>query len=160
VVATDGGPIPPAGQWPETSVLVPVGSVRVVELIAEQNGDWPLHCHMTHHVMNQMGHDTPNTLGADVRKADTKLAAAVSGAMTMGTGGMADMAAMGMPVPANSIPMVGGAGPFGTIDMGGMFTILKIRDRLGADPGWYAHPEGTVAREATAAELAADGIEA
>src|SRR4029079_14722037 len=83
VVATDGGPIPPAGQWPETSVLVPVGSGRVVEMIAEQNGDWPLHCHMTHHVMNQMGHDTANTLGVDVRKADAKLARAVSGAMTM-----------------------------------------------------------------------------
>jgi manganese oxidase len=45
--------------------------------------------------------------------------------------------------------------------MGGMFTIIKVRDRLGqGDPGWYAHPAGTVAREATAAELAADGIAA
>jgi hypothetical protein len=65
-----------------------------------------------------------------------------------------------MPVPRNSIPMKGAEGPFGYIDMGGMFTVIKIRDRLTGtgDPGWYAHPEGTVARVATAAELAADGI--
>jgi manganese oxidase len=34
--------------------------------------------------------------------------------------------------------------------MGGMFTMLKVRDRLGSydvDPGWYEHPKGTVARK-------------
>ena len=38
------------------------------------------------------------------------------------------------------IPMVGGAGPFGTITMGGMFTILKVRENLASydkDPGWF-----------------------
>ena len=35
--------------------------------------------------------------------------------------------------------------------MGGMFTILKVRDSLNsdADPGWYEHPPGTVAAKAT-----------
>ena len=28
IIETDGGPIPEAGQWPETTVLVPVGSTR------------------------------------------------------------------------------------------------------------------------------------
>ena len=50
--------------------------------------------------------------------------------MTMGETGMGDMAEMGMPVPKNSIPMVGGKGPFGYIDMGGMFTILKVREGI------------------------------
>ena len=56
--------------------------------------------------------------------------------------------------------MVGGQGPFGTIDMGGMFTILKVRERRDGDgdPGWYALPAGSQARAATDAELAADGI--
>ena len=49
--------------------------------------------------------------------------------MTMGQTGMGDMGEMGMPVPQNSIPMVGGDGPFGYIDMGGMFTVLKVRER-------------------------------
>ena len=159
LVETDGGQVPPSAQIPETTVLVPVGSVRVVEFVADNPGDWPFHCHMTHHVMNQMGHDVPNFTGADVRAADKKLSKVVPGYMSMGMTGMGEMAAMEMPAPANSIPMRGGDGPFGYIDMGGMFTIIKVRDRLGAgDPGWYQHPEGSVAREATAAELAADGV--
>jgi manganese oxidase len=159
LVETDGGQVPPSAQIPETTILVPVGSVRVVEFIADNPGDWPFHCHITHHVMNQMGHDVPNFTGADVRAADKKLSRVVPGYMSMGMTGMGEMAEMGMPAPTNSIPMVGGQGPFGYIDMGGMFTVIKVRDRLGAgDPGWYQHPEGSVAREATAAELAADGV--
>jgi hypothetical protein len=39
-------------------------------------------------------------------------------------------------------------GPFGNIEMGRMFTVIKVRDRLTSyeeDPGWYRHPTGTVA---------------
>jgi hypothetical protein len=45
--------------------------------------------------------------------------------------------------------MMSGEGPFGPIEMGGMFTILKVRDSLTsyADPGWYKHPDGTRARK-------------
>ena len=66
-------------------------------------------------------------------------------------------------MPPNSIPMKGATGPFGDyISMGGMFTILKVRDELTSydeDPGWYQHPPGTVALKASAAELARDGID-
>jgi manganese oxidase len=161
VVGTDGGTVPAAARWPETTVVVPVGSVRVVEFVADRLGDWPLHCHMTHHVMNQMGHDVPNMIGADVRGIDASIERLAPGFMTMGHDGMGEMSAMGMPLPKNSISMVATPGPFGAIDMGGMFTILKVRDRLDGDgdPGWYQHPAGTVATEATAADLARDGID-
>jgi hypothetical protein len=46
--------------------------------------------------------------------------------------------------------------------MGGLFTIIKVRDDLKSydeDPGWYRHPPGTVALRATEADLARDGIE-
>jgi hypothetical protein len=54
----------------------------------------------------------------------------------------------GMQGPPNTIPMMMGTGPFGPIEMGGMFTVLKVRDGIASyeDPGWYAHPPGTVAR--------------
>lgn len=41
-----------------------------------------------------------------------------------------------------------GVGPFGNMQMGGMMTVLKVRDGIEKfdDPGWYKHPEGTVAR--------------
>ena len=160
VTETDGGTVPPAARWPETTTLVPVGAVRVVEFIADTPGDWPLHCHMTHHVMNQMGHDVPNMIGADVRGLDPSIGRLAPGYMTMGHDGMGAMSAMKMPLPKNSIAMQPTPGPFGPIDMGGMFTILKVRDRVTGtgDPGWYAHPPGTVAAAASDADLRRDGI--
>jgi FtsP/CotA-like multicopper oxidase with cupredoxin domain len=159
IVETDGGPVPSSARVPETTILVPVGSVRVAELTAREPGDWPIHCHMTHHVMNQMGHALPNLIGVDTSDLDAKLSAQVPDAMLMGSKGMAEMG--GMPLPVNSASMLGGEGPFGEIDMGGMFTLLKIRERLEgtSDPGWYDHPKGTVAEAATADQLARDGID-
>jgi len=162
VTATDGGTIPLSAQWPEATVLVPVGSTRDIEFIADAEGDWPLHCHMTHHAMNQMGHGAPNMVGVKPGPSDSGTQKLVPGYMTMGQDGMGDMADMSMPVPPNSVPMMGAKGPFGPITMGGMFTLIKVRDRLASydsDPGWYAHPKGTVADVASAADLARDGIQ-
>lgn len=161
VVATDGGPIPLSAQLPESTVLVPVGTTRDLELVTDAAGDWPLHCHMTHHVMNQMGHDIPNLIGVDGRDIDAKAGPLLPGYMTMGQTGMGDMGEMGMAAPDNSIPMVGAKGPFGYITMGGMFTLLKVRDEavdVGKDPGWYKHPPGTVAERASDADLKRDGV--
>jgi hypothetical protein len=158
VTATDGERIPESAQWPETTVLVAVGQTREVEFVADAPGDWLMHCHMTHHMMNQMGHDFPNMLGVKTDGLDDKVRALVPGYMTMGTSGMSDH--MKMTTPAGSAPMVGAMGPFGHIGMGGMFTLVKVRDRLESydDPGWYQHPEGTVSIEATGEELARDGV--
>jgi FtsP/CotA-like multicopper oxidase with cupredoxin domain len=160
IVATDGGPIPPSARHPDTTVLVPVGATRTIEFVARNPGDWPLHCHMTHHIMNQMGHDVANLVGADTRGLDAKLGRVVPGYMTMGASGMAEMSTMQMQQPKNSISMVGGKGPHGVIDMGGMFTIVKVREKLAGDgdPGWYDAPKDTIATEASAADLARDGI--
>jgi hypothetical protein len=73
--------------------------------------------------------------------------------MPMGEAGGAGMAEMEMPLPDNTLPMMTGFGQFGPIEMGGMFTVMKIRDDLERgnykDPGWYKNPEGTVAHEWT-----------
>jgi hypothetical protein len=115
---------------------------------------------MTHHTMNQMGHDIPVTIGADGRRIDKRVSSIVPEYMTMGHTGMGGMSEMKMPIPENSVPMFGGPGPFGMIDMGGMFTILKVRDNPEADgDAWYKHPEGTVASLANASDLTADGID-
>ncbi len=161
LVETDGGPVPPSARWPLATILVPVGTVRVFEFVADAPGDWAMHCHMLHHVMNQMGHDLPNMVGAQAAAAHRRISALVPGYMGMGQDGMSGMGEAHMPVPENSIPMKGGAGPFGFIDMGGMMTIVKVRDRLPAsgDPGWYQHPPGAVAWAASPAELRRDGID-
>lgn len=155
VVATDGGPIPIAGQWPETTVLVPVGSTRDIELIAEYEGDWFMHCHMTHHGKNQMGHTEMYLVGIESDELDKKIGKLIPGFMIMGQNGMGGMAEMGMEVSKNSIPMVGKDGPFGFIDMGGMVTILKVRKDIISyeDPGWFKHPKGTIAGKVEENEL-------
>jgi len=65
-----------------------------------------------------------------------------------------------MPMPPNTVAMLNAKGQFGEITMGGMSTIIKVRDELkeGEDPGWYAHPKGTVAHAATPEEMKRDGI--
>jgi len=161
ITATDGEKIPKSAQWPETTALVAVGQTRDIEFIADAPGDWLLHCHMTHHIMNQMGHDLPNLLGVDARDFDQKVRRLVPGYMTMGQGGMSGMSKMKMPTPENTVAMKSNPGPFGSLSVGGMFTLLKVRDQLDSydeDPGWYKHPAGTVAEAATPEELARDGI--
>jgi manganese oxidase len=160
VTATDGGQIPPSAQWPETTVLVPTGATRDVEFVSDAPGDWPLHCHMTHHVMNQMGHGIPNMIGVKSSSLDKKIGSLVPGYMTMGQEGMGSMGEMSMAVPSNSIPMVGGQGPYGYITMGGMFTVLKVREHLASydDPGNYEPPAGTLAELARPEDLKRDGI--
>jgi FtsP/CotA-like multicopper oxidase with cupredoxin domain len=150
VSCTDGGWVPESAQWPEVTVDVPVGAIRAVDFVADNPGDWALHCHKAHHTMNAMGHDMRNFIGvsrADLAKAVNKLA---PDAMVMGATGMA-MGEMEMPAPDNTLPMMTGHGPFGPIEMGGMFTVMKVRKDLAhddyRDPGVYQHPAGTVAYE-------------
>jgi FtsP/CotA-like multicopper oxidase with cupredoxin domain len=161
VTETDGGEVPESARWPETTVLVAVGQTRTVEFVADALGDWPLHCHMTHHAMNQMGHQFGNVTGINTDGLNEKMRALVPGYMMMGAEGMGEMGDMGMPVPKNSIPMVGADGQFGYITMGGMFTLLKVRNEVqadNADPGWYQYPSGTVSDIAPEADLKRDGI--
>ncbi len=160
VTGTDGGQIPESAQQVETTVLVQVGSARTIDFIADAPGDWALHCHMTHHTMNQMGHQAPNLIGIDATGLNKKLGKFLPGYMTMGDTGMGDMGDMGMKAPKNSIPMMGEDGPFDYIAMGGMFTLLKVREELSnyEDPGWYKHPPGTVADVASDEDLKRDGI--
>lgn len=162
VTATDGGDIPMAGQWLETTVIVPTGSTRTIEFTADAPGDWVMHCHMLHHVMTQMGHGSGNLIGVNTDGLSQEIRKLVPGYMAMGQDGMGNMGDMGMPMPPNSLPMAGGPGPYGYITMGGMFNILKVRDTLpadGSDPGWYQSPPGEVASLASSADLERDGIQ-
>jgi FtsP/CotA-like multicopper oxidase with cupredoxin domain len=161
VTETDGGPVPKSAQYPETTVLVHVGSTRVIEFVPSEPGDWAMHCHMTHHTMTQMGHDIPVMIGVDTKQLDRRMRRVAPGYMSMGQDGMGGMGEMRMPIPKNSLPMRGAPGAHGYIDMGGMFTFLKVRDAPSAADltGFYALPPGTEARRALAAEAARDGVD-
>ncbi len=162
IIGTDGGWAADKSKLlPETTVLVHVGSAKVVEFTADNPGDWLFHCHMTHHTMNQMGHTIPNMVGVDATGLDEKIRELIPGYMTMGTTGMRDMTRTGMPLPDNSIPMLGGKFQFGQTVLGGMANVLRVREGITgyADPGPYRFPPGTVSLEATPEDLRRDGIE-
>ena len=156
---TDGGWVPESAQWPESTIDVPVGTIRAFDMVANNPGDWPLHCHKTHHAMNAMGHDIRNFIGVQKRDLARQVRKLVPDYMPMGSDGMAMMGEMEMPMPNNTLPMMTGFGQFGPIEMGGMFTVMKIRQGLAAndykDPGDYQHPKGTVAYEVADASASA-----
>ena len=153
VAGTDGGWVQPSARWPEVTVDVAVGQMRAIEFVADNPGDWAFHCHKSHHTMNAMGHNVPTMIGVQQKDLAKKMNALVPDYMGMGQAGMADMGEMEMPLPDNTLPMMTGQGPYGPIEMGGMFTVMKVRRDLPrnsyADPGWYKHPKGTVAYEYT-----------
>jgi len=152
VTGTDGGWIPKTARWPEVTTDVAVGRMRAIEFDALA-GDWAFHCHKAHHTMNAMGHDVPTMIGVDQKDVADKVRKLIPDYMVMGERGMADMGEMEMPLPDNTLPMMTGQGPFGAIGMGGMFSVVKVRDDVKPgdykDPGWYKHPAKTLAYEYT-----------
>ncbi len=119
VTGTDGGWVRPEARWPEVSIDIPVGAMRAYEFLADKPGDWAIHCHKSHHTMNAMGHDIPTLIGTDQRRLIELIRRHQRGYMAMGSDGMAEMAEMEMPLPANTVPMMTGWGPNGPLEMGG-----------------------------------------
>lgn len=153
VTCTDGGCVRPEARWPEVSIDIPVGAMRAYEFDAKYVGDWAIHCHKSHHTMNAMGHEIPTFIGVDKKEVAKKIRQIRPEYMPMGTAGMADMGEMSMEIPENTVPMMTGWGPHGPIEMGGMFSVVKVREGISADdysdPGWYENPPGTQAWEWT-----------
>ncbi len=130
VTGTDGGWVPESAQWPEVTVDVAVGQMRAIEFVADAEGDWAFHCHKSHHTMGPMGHEIANMVGVRQGVATKRITKLLPDYMymPMGEAGMAemqDMAAHGMTPPENTLPDDGRRGPFGPIEMGGMFTVRE-----------------------------------
>ncbi|WP_428311918.1 multicopper oxidase family protein [Hydrocarboniphaga sp.] len=154
VTGSDGGRWPQAQWRRESTEIVGVGQVRDLEFVPTEPGDWSLHCHMAHHTMNAMGHGVPNPVGVDQGgEVQAQMRKLLPGHMAMGKNGMSEHARHGahMQGPDNTLPMMTGRGPYGPLEMGGMFTVLKVREGLAAgdfrDPGPYAMPAGKIARK-------------
>ncbi|MDP3008178.1 multicopper oxidase family protein [Methylotenera mobilis] len=155
VTGTDGGWVPASARWPEVTTDIAVGQMRAIEFIANEPGDWAFHCHKSHHTMNAMGHDVPTLLGVKQGDLMKKIGNLVPEYMPMGETGMSEMTEMAemmdMPLPENTLPMMTGKAQFGAVEMGGMFTTVKVREGLARndykDPGYFKHPKDTVAGE-------------
>ena len=157
VTGTDARPIPLSAQVPLTTTLVPVGGIHDLEFVAHRAGDWAFHCHKSHHTMNAMGHDQPSAVGVKQNDLDERIAAQLPGYFSMGENGMAEHQMHSQIIghrapPDNTLSMMARIGPHGNLEMGGMFTLIKVRDSLPtyADPGWYRPPTTSVARRVSA----------
>lgn len=138
----------------QVTVTISPGETRDIEFTADNPGDWALHCHKSHHTMNQMQHNLPNILGLNKKGLEEKIKKFFPNFTgLMGVNGMGEMFQMfgshdhkSMPTPENIAP-IGSPGPHGVIELNGMFTILKVRENLTSydDPGWYENPPGTQA---------------
>lgn len=144
VAASGGWRLPESAQYLGTTIDVVVGNTNDIEFVADEPGDWGLHCHKTHHTMSGMEHDLPNMIGVDQGEWVERIKKIFPDYMPMGTKGMGEMFEPEhghMKRPPNFLPF-GSPGPFGPIEMSGMFTILKVREGITdySDPGWYGTP--------------------
>lgn len=140
VTASGGWPLKKSAQYLGNTIDVSVGNTNDIEFVADEPGDWALHCHKSHHVMSGMEHNIPNMIGVEQGEWSKKLKKIFPDYMPMGSTGMGEMFEMShhMKRPKNFLPF-GSPGPFGMIDMSGMFTILKVREGITdyEDPGWF-----------------------
>ena len=54
ITGTEGGRAPEGTWYPTNTVLVGVAQAKVIEFEAKYAGDWMVHCHLPHHMMNSM----------------------------------------------------------------------------------------------------------
>lgn len=54
VTGTEAGRKPAHTWFAENTTIVGVAQARDIEFVAEHIGDWMIHCHLPHHMMNQM----------------------------------------------------------------------------------------------------------
>ena len=54
ITGTEGGRVPRSAWYPTNTVLVGVAQAKDIEFEAIYPGDWIFHCHLPHHMMNQM----------------------------------------------------------------------------------------------------------
>ena len=96
-----------------SDIEMPVGQMRAFEFVADEPGDWALHCHKSHHTMNAMGHEVKTFIGvqsSDLVKSIRKLVPTI---WRWAIAGMADMGEMEMPMPDNTLPMMTGSASSG-----------------------------------------------
>jgi hypothetical protein len=133
---TEGGRIPEAAWIPGNTVLVGVAQARDVEFVANNPGDWMLHCHLPHHMMNQMS----SIVGPMSRQSTGHMPAGVN--MNQGMGML--NGAPGAPTGDNYGPSLGrgmgmGTGNDQTVANGptpGMHTEVDVAKGANSVPGF------------------------
>jgi len=124
VTGTEGGRIPDTAWVPGNNVLVGVAQARDFEFVANNPGDWVMHCHMFHHMMNHMvsGVGPGSRAMAKPGHEDPRYKVP---AFPQGAGMMA------MPTPAEvkkitASPMTRGMRAHWYLGVHGLFTVVRV----------------------------------
>lgn len=169
ITGTEGGRLPESAWYPSNNVLVAVAQVREVEFIANNPGDWAMHCHMFHHMMNSMSsqagplvrdNSTPEQLkvpgypqvmlgmkmpaakGIEMPDMDMKEHDAPQKKTPQKPNGEPDHSKMNMNPEATQEPMAGHEGMKGMDGMDSMARVEGRREATGMRPGWSMGVEG------------------
>jgi manganese oxidase len=132
ITGTEGGRQLKTTWGPNNTVLVGVAQARMVEFVANNPGNWMIHCHLPHHMMNQMS----STVGPMTRRSGWVAGAGMEQGMGMPRGGSATSQENG--------PSVGrGIGVGSTLEQAtsnGPLSQLKIQQQTGTSqqmPGMH-----------------------
>ena len=102
ITGTEGGRAPESTWYPSNTVLVGVAQAKVVEFEAKYPGDWMIHCHLPHHMMNSM---MDLLAGRQIQTADTTDARAMSQMAALSRGiGVPHVMHSPVAENANSVP--------------------------------------------------------
>ena len=119
VTGTEGGRIRTTAVEPGNTVLVGVAQARDVEFVADNPGDWHFHCHLPHHMMNQMASMVgptmmshanmmrPGSMTSGLGIVEGRATGASAGAAfgrDINIGARGDRAVPNIPLPAGSPP--------------------------------------------------------
>jgi hypothetical protein len=150
VTGTEGGRIPETAWWPGNTVLVGVAQARTIEFVANNPGDWMLHCHLPHHMMNQMS----SNVGKMTRSAGMPAGGDMNAGMGMLRG------TPGAPLGDDYGPAVGrGLGGVGnSSDLASTNGPLSEGKAMTAMPGMQ-HEMGNMAIEKVQLDVAPDANE-
>lgn len=151
VTGTEGGRIPETAWWPGNTVLVGVAQAREIEFVANNPGDWMLHCHLPHHMMNQMNSSSSRPFSGDTFTTNGMLSKGTSGAGMKHTHAamqdpmagmmMQNMQRLEVAPNANSIPNY----PQDAMMEGPMMNMDHMVDKpenYGLPPGWSENMQG------------------
>ncbi len=160
---TEGGRIQETAWWPGNTALVGVGQARDVEFVANNPGDWMLHCHMPHHMMNQMSSTvvgTPTTNGALTQKQNMAAMQSMNSSMQTGAPrvsaeqmqGMMSMDMTSKAMAAQDRDIAPNAGDVPNFPQDGYMegpmmnmehtTMLQRPENYGLRPGWSSSMQG------------------
>jgi manganese oxidase len=141
VTGSEGGRIPDPAWVPSNNVLVGVAQAREIEFIANNPGDWILHCHMFHHMMNSMTSQAGPIVRQFSKPNQLKVPGYPQNMLGMAAMKKGDMKMDGMKMDSMK-PSSGNMSNRYAMDMSWMGMIEGRREAAGMRSGWSMGIEG------------------